>query len=126
MKKSGRIYIKYHTHPVMVDDQLVQCWNCRAFGHISKKCAIDSRKGERNSLCPKCGELHPKDQKCSKLSCINCKKLNDKNSRKPGWKPLDVVHSCDNLKVCPVAKKHRAYLMETIYGSSTASYTQRF
>lgn len=117
LKSSGRVYLKYQTHPVILDDQLVQCWGCRMFGHTTKNCNTASAKDDVNTLCPKCGEKHPKNNHCEVYNCINCRKENDKGRGRPGRKPLDTKHACNNYKACGVAKKYRANLMSTIYGS---------
>lgn len=117
LKRSGRIYLKHQTHPVILDDQLVQCWNCRMFGHTAKHCDSQSTKNDINTLCPKCGEKHPKDRQCDTYNCINCRRENEKGKNRPGRKPLDTKHSCNNFKACGVAKKYRDSVMSTIYGS---------
>ena len=46
---------------------IVRCYNCNGYDHISAKCTFDTS-------CAKCGEGHKMD-KCSsdKIECINCK-----------------------------------------------------
>lgn len=116
IKKSGRIYLRHQTHPVILDDQLVQCWNCRAFGHTSSKCRNPPNKDSADSLCPKCGEIHSQNRVCTTFSCTNCKKENEKFARNPNRKQLDIAHSSADYKKCGVAKRLRANLLATIYG----------
>lgn len=115
--RGGRVFISHESLIVTLDDMLVQCWNCRAYGHMSKTCPAESRRGKTDTLCPKCGEIHDRSLQCETVCCSNCKRENERNRYAPGSKnAYKTNHSSDNYRVCSVALRIRRILRENIYG----------
>lgn len=122
--KSGRkVYVCERRLIAVLDDPLVQCWNCRKFGHTTVTCRAESRKDSNETLCPRCGKVHGKNVVCKDLCCSNCKAENDK--KKKGSNLLDTKHSSNNFKDCHVAKKLRGVLLARIFGDPTCGIPLR-
>lgn len=69
LRKSDRVYIGWQCCGVKDYSPLVRCYNCQAFGHVSKFC-------KNKMVCPHCSEEHERDKCMNKKKpavCANCK-----------------------------------------------------
>ena len=69
-------YVKYKTEEFKIIPRVIECYHCRALGHIASKC----KHLEENPTCPRCGKKDHKKDDNGRMTCdsavrycINCK-----------------------------------------------------
>ena len=118
-KNGGKIYLPGQRLTCFLDDEVLQCWNCRKLGHSSARCTATRYDKQTGTMCPRCGEVHLEQEPCKKgLSCSNCDNENKSRLRRPGAVPLDLKHASNDFKKCPTAKKMKDIIRSQIFGDS--------
>ena len=130
-QKGGKVYVFDRRCTVYLDDQVVQCYNCRKFGHPSKYCGsnkgrtIDSMPGTSQDhtvvppkLCPNCGESCGQGLNCKpqQKKCSNCEAENTKRRAHGRSDLLLTTHSSNDFKKCTVARQYKDMIRKQIFG----------
>lgn len=93
-----RICIDFKRYRIVEYLQIIRCFKCQNYGHISSRCPSDTQK------CPKCAGSHALADCTAVLieACANCINNEDVN--------IDSAHRADSPD-CPAFKAYRASLL---------------
>ena len=91
----GKVFVGYDYCDVYDSIEVRRCFKCNGFNHHSKRCTVQKYS------CPRCADDHPvKDCKALDLKCVNCLKLNKKDSElnvdvnHAAWDSRCYVYNC--------------------------------
>lgn len=120
-RKGLRLYVGDRRCAAFLDDQVVQCYHCRAFGHTQKYCRVKEKEVQAgralHSMCPKCGEKHEKKLNClANSKCSNCTAENVRIMKMGKDNFIPTNHSSNDFKMCPVAKRYKAASIRMVEG----------
>ena len=130
-QKGGKVYVFDRRCTVYLDDQVVQCYNCRKFGHPSKYCGSNRGKTTEGmpgtsqdatvippKLCPNCGESCGQGVACKpqQKKCSNCESENTKRRAHGRSDLLLTTHSSNDFKKCTIARQYKDMIRKQIFG----------
>lgn len=100
---NGYLFIGYNACPVYDAIDVMQCFKCCGFHHISNNC--------HNAIaCPKCAGHQVKDCTAENLKCVNCLNQKDKSN-------LSLSnHAAWDKKCCPIYIRKLAEFKNDIIG----------
>ena len=102
----------------VLDDQILQCFNCRRLGHTSARCERTKLIKSTGTMCPKCGIVHLETQPCKDpVCCSNCKMENESRNTKRNAGKLPTDHASNDFRKCPLAKKMKENIRIQVFGS---------
>jgi cell division protein FtsB len=101
--KLERVYIGWDVCRVYEHVNVIRCFNCGGFNHISKNCPIEE------PTCLNCGEKDEKEKgTCKKeVICVNCTRRNREESLNLSVNHSCFSYSCETYKKQVLAVKNR-------------------
>lgn len=95
LRKKDRVYVGWQSCRLKDYNPLVRCYNCQAFGHVSKFC-------RNKAVCPHCSGEHGRDKCVNREKpgiCVNCKYAGKSHDHETGDRDCPEMERASRLAI---------------------------